>query len=124
MPGQAGKVLTRMVAAFASGDASNAAEFVSDRYVDHQTGLRGVAGFADVVRAARAEYRTLDAQPLTVLDSRGFACARVIWRGTRADGTRINRETLDMVRAVGGRALEHWGSELPSESTPTAANER
>ena len=61
---RAQEVMTAMVAMFASGDPSEAAEFVDVSYLDHQGlgdgPLRGVDGFAFVVRTNCASYQHLD----------------------------------------------------------------
>jgi hypothetical protein len=58
------EVLEAMVAMFASGDPSKAATVIGDDYLDHQglgTGpIRGVDGFAYVVRTNHAAYETQD----------------------------------------------------------------
>ena len=70
----AGEVLEQMVAMFASGDPSGAAEFVAADYLDHQGlgagSVRGPEGFANVVRANHAAY---EQQEISIDDLFGAA---------------------------------------------------
>jgi predicted SnoaL-like aldol condensation-catalyzing enzyme len=108
------EVLEVMVAMFASGDASGAAAVVADDYLDHQ-GLgdgprHGAAGFAEVVRA---NHESCEHHEVTIEDLFGTtdrAVARIRWRGRRRDGATFDRETIDIVRVIDGRAVEHWGA--------------
>lgn len=107
-------VLQAMVAMFASGDASAAAEFVAPDYLDHQglgSGpIRGVEGFAHVVRTNHAayEHQGISVEDLFGTDDR--AVARIRWRGRRRDGAEVDWETIDIIRVADGRAVEHWGA--------------
>jgi ketosteroid isomerase-like protein len=107
-------VLRAMVAMFALGDPDGADAVVAPDYVDHQ-GLgqgpvRGINGFALVVRANRDayEHQEISIEDLFGTDDR--AVARIRWRGRRRDGEHIDRETIDIVRVANGRAVEHWGA--------------
>jgi predicted SnoaL-like aldol condensation-catalyzing enzyme len=108
-------VLAAMVAIFASGDPADAAAVVADDYLDHQ-GLgdgprHGVAGFAEVVRANRD---ACEHQEITIEDLFGTAdraVARIRWRGRLRGGAAFDRQTIDIIRVVDGRAAEHWGAE-------------
>ena len=104
------------MAMFASGDPSEAAAVVADDYLDHQGlgagPLRGVDGFAHVVRANHAAH---EHQEITIEDVFGAgdrAVARIRWRTRRRDGEEVDRETIDIVRVVGGRGVEHWGARV------------
>ena len=110
----AGAVLREMVAMFASGDPAHAAAVVAPDYLDHQglegEPVRGVDGFALVVRTNHAahEHQEISIQDLFATDDR--AVARIRWRGRRLDGVEVDRETIDIVRVADGRAVEHWGA--------------
>ena len=108
------EVLEAMVAMFASGDPSAAAAVIAEDYLDHQGlgagPMRGVDGFAHVVRTNYAAYAH---QQVSIEDLFGVsdrAVARISWRGRRHDGEGVNRETIDIVRVAEGRAVEHWGA--------------
>lgn len=110
----ANEVLEAMVAMFASGDPSTAADVIDPDYLDHQglgSGpIRGVEGFAHVVRANRAAYeqQVISIEDLFAVHDR--AVARIRWTGRRRDGENVDRETIDVVRVHDGRAVEHWGA--------------
>jgi len=103
-----------MVQMFASGDPSEAAAVVAEDYLDHQGlgagPIRGIDGFARVVRTSHEAYEEHD---ITIEDLFGVddrAVARIRWRGRRRGGEEVDRQTIDIVRVVGGRAVEHWGA--------------
>jgi predicted SnoaL-like aldol condensation-catalyzing enzyme len=105
-------VLRAMVAMFASGDPSPAAEYVRPDYIDHEGTIRGIDGFAGVVRAYAAGYEP-GTMVVTIDDVFGAddrATARIRWRGRRPDGSEVDRQTIDVVRVLDGRAAEHWGA--------------
>lgn len=102
-----------MVAMFASGDPSGAAACIGDEYLDHQGlgagPLRGIEGFATVVRT---NFDAYEHQEISIEDMFGIgdrAVGRIRWRGRRKSGEDVDRETIDIIRVVDGRAVEHWG---------------
>lgn len=107
-------VLKAMVAIFASGDPSDAAAVVAEEYLDHQglgaEPIRGIDGFALVVRTNHTTYKhqEISIEDLFGVDDR--AVARIRWRGQRHDGAVVDRETIDIIRVADGRAVEHWGA--------------
>ncbi len=108
------EVLKAMVGMFASGDPARAATVVDEDYLDHQGlgegPIRGIEGFAQVVRTNYAAY---EHQEITIEDIFGTedrAVARIRWRGRRRNGEVVDRETLDIIRISDGRAVEHWGA--------------
>ena len=113
---RAGVVLRAMVDMFATGDVTSVTSFVAPDYLDHQ-GLGGVEivgadGFCSVVLAARRDYVSLDVVVEDLIADGGRAAARLSWSGTRATGAAMRRETIEIVRVVGGLAVEHWGTRL------------
>jgi predicted SnoaL-like aldol condensation-catalyzing enzyme len=107
-------VLKAMVAMLASGDPSDAAAVVAEDYLDHQGlghgPIRGIEGFALVVRTNYAAHRhqEISIEDLFGVDDR--AVARIRWRGQRRDGAVVDRDTIDIIRVADGRAVEHWGT--------------
>jgi predicted ester cyclase len=103
-----------MVAMFASGDPSRATDFVDESYLDHQGlgdgPLRGVDGFAFVVRTNFAAYRDLDVRIEDLFASGARVVARITWEGHRHSGEHVVRRTIDILRIENGRAVEHWGA--------------
>lgn len=108
------QVLEEMVAMFDSGDPTAATKVVADGYLDHQ-GLGqgpivGAEGFAQVVRTNHAAHAHQDVTTEDLFGTHDRAVARIRWRGRRHDGQEVDRETIDIVRVVDGRAVEHWGA--------------
>ena len=103
-----------MVAMFASGDPSEAAAVIAQDYLDHQGvgagPIRGVEGFAHVVRTSHVAYEQLEVTVEDLFGAGDRAVARIRWRGRRRGGEVIDRETIDIVRVADGRAVEHWGA--------------
>ena len=105
------QLMLRMLAAFASGDASEGRAIVSPGYVDHQDEhVMGQGGFIALIEAVHRRYPDLVAHVEDLLAEDDRVVARVRWEGIRQpDGARTTAESMDMVRFVGGRAVEHWG---------------
>jgi predicted SnoaL-like aldol condensation-catalyzing enzyme len=107
-------VLEAMVAMFASGDPSAAAEVVAPEYVDHQGlgrgAMRGVEGFAQIVRTNHTAWQQQQVRIEDLFGAGDRAVARIRWRGRRHDGEDVDRETIDIIRVAHGLAVEHWGA--------------
>ncbi len=104
-----------MVTAFATGDVDAVDEVVAPSYVDHQgldgeRPIRGADGFARVVAVARAGYDDLTVTIADLVEGPDRVVLRLLWDGRRPTGARVQRETIDIIRAEGGRAVEHWGA--------------
>jgi hypothetical protein len=110
-----------MIAMFATGDTVAVRETVADDYRDHQGigggEIQGVAGFCEVVRAARSTYTTLDVWAEDLLSDGDRAVARIRWRGVLPTGIVVDRETIDIVRVADGLAAEHWGCRVWSRQS-------
>lgn len=109
------QVMRSMVAMFATGDLVELATTVHPDYLDHQ-GLRdgpmhGPDGFATVVATARSNWEVLDVVVEDLIEGDDRVAARLRWHGTRASGQVVERETVEIVRLEGGRAIEHWGGQ-------------
>jgi predicted nucleotidyltransferase/predicted ester cyclase len=110
------QVMLAMVAAFDSGDLSTIAETVDPDYLDHQ-GLEdrhplvGIDGFSRVVKAARAGFSELSVTVADLIEGTDRVAARILWVGVQPSGEGIQRETIDIIRVVDGRAIEHWGAQ-------------
>jgi hypothetical protein len=105
-----------MVRAFCTGDTSTVREFVSFEYVDHQglggEPVHGAEGFAHVVTVARSGYRSLEVSVVSAETTATTVEGRLAWHGERRDGSRSGRETVETLRDVDGKAVEHWGRHL------------
>jgi predicted SnoaL-like aldol condensation-catalyzing enzyme len=68
----------------------------------------------EVLRAMVAMFASGDpSKAATIVAEDGVedrAVARIHWRGRRRSGEKVDRETIDIVRVVDGRAVEHWGA--------------
>jgi predicted ester cyclase len=114
-------VMLKMVEAFGTGDFARVDQFVSPDYVDHQ-GLGegevlGASGFANVVQVARRAVSGLEMRIEDVITEDDRAAARINWQGVSADGRMLERETIDIIRVVDDKAVEHWGAEMWSRSS-------
>ena len=104
----------KIVEAFSTGDLSRVESLFALDYVDHQ-GLGGhemigPSGFSDVVRAARTGYVDLAVRIDDLIAEGDKVVARLHWRGVRPAGEIVERETIEILRFVAGRAVEHWGA--------------
>ena len=105
-----------MVEIFATGDVGAAAGVVARDDVDHQ-GLGageivGVEGFCHVVAPHEMGSPRSMSRIADLIAAPDRAAARLSWSGTRINGDRVRRETIEIVRVAGGLAAEHWGSHL------------
>ncbi len=103
-----------MVAAFDIGRMDTLDEIIHADYLDHQglphrRPIRGVDGFRKVVEVARSGYDDLSINIADLIEGVDRAAARLMWSGVRRTGEPTERETLEIVRVDGGRAIEHWG---------------
>jgi predicted SnoaL-like aldol condensation-catalyzing enzyme len=115
-PNDAKAVMRKMVEMFATGDLATLDSIVSTEYIDHQgiagAEIRGREGFGDLVRAVHAPHGTPLRVTIEELIGEGDkAAARLHWHHTGEDGSVIERETIDLIRARNGLAVEHWGAE-------------
>jgi predicted SnoaL-like aldol condensation-catalyzing enzyme len=116
------RVLRAIVEMFATGDISSVSEVVGEDYIDHQgagsLSKEGVAGFVEVVKAARQSFMTLAVGLEDLVAENDLAVARVRWHGVLRNAEVVQRETIDMVRVKEGKAVEHWGGEAWVRQTP------
>jgi predicted SnoaL-like aldol condensation-catalyzing enzyme len=105
------QLMLRMLAAFASGDASEGRAIVAPEYIDHQDEhVIGQDGFVELIAAVHLRYPDLTVSVDDLLAEDDRVVARVRWEGTRESGhERTTAESVDIVRFADGRAVEHWG---------------
>lgn len=107
--------MRKMVDMFATGDLAGAESVVAADYVDHQGDVEtgGLDGFRNLVRTVHAPREgAVDVRIDDLISEGDRAAARLRWHHTNADGTVVERETIDIVRCVNGQAVEHWGAEV------------
>jgi predicted SnoaL-like aldol condensation-catalyzing enzyme len=107
-------VLRKMVDMFATGNLDTLDSVVSTDYVDHQglgnLEMHGREGFRRLVMAVRAPYKKEVWVRIEDLIGEGdSAAARLHWHHRKADGTVVERETINIIRSMNGQAVEHWG---------------
>lgn len=115
-------LMRKIVGIFETGNLSHVAVVINTQYIDHQ-GLDGIAlkaadGFSQVVTATRAALHDLRVSVEDLIAENDRVVARLRWSGTRPTGERMERETIDIVRFAGGRAVEHWGASLGASAGP------
>jgi steroid delta-isomerase-like uncharacterized protein len=106
---------------FDPGDVDRVPEFCAEDFVDHEPqppgmpeGIEGVKAFIQMFHAG---FPDVKASVEDVLAEGDRVVARVRFTGTHqgefmgvpATGKRIDMETIDIVRVVDGKAVEHWG---------------
>ena len=103
-----------------TGDLDRLAEFCAEDVVDHEAppempqGIEGVKAF---VQTFRQGFPDLRATVEDTLEEGDRIAARVTFAGTHegefmgvpATENRIEIDTIDIVRIVDGKAVEHWG---------------
>jgi predicted ester cyclase len=106
--------MRKIIATFATGDLSEVNSLFAEGYVDHQglgaIQIRGPEGFRRVVTAARSDCPDLQVDIEDLIAEGDRVVVRLCWHGTQADGTRIEREIIDIVRFTNSQAVEHWGA--------------
>ena len=109
-------LMRKMVRIFETGDLSKVADIVDAQYVDHQgldgIELKGADGFSHVVAIARNAFSDLQISIEDLIAEDDWVVARLRWHGARPTGEQIDRETIEIVRFTGGRAVEHWGASV------------
>ena len=102
-----------MVSCFSTGNTSDVSAIIDVGYTDHQglgdSLMYGPDGFSQVVNAARLPYRKLSVEVVELRSGAESAEARLRWYGVRHNGATVERETIEVIRAVNGRVVEHWG---------------
>ena len=102
-----------IVRMFATGDLRNVAKVIDRNYIDHQglegIEIRGPEGFSRVVTAARGAVPDLHIAIEDLIAKDKKAVARLRWWGTTLSGKKIERETIDIGRVVGGSTRASTG---------------
>jgi predicted SnoaL-like aldol condensation-catalyzing enzyme len=123
-------LLRALVRVFETGNLADVDTLIAPDYIDHQgldgTVLRGADGFRRVVTAARSASSNLHIRIEKLIADGDHVVARLRWHGSNPGGERLERETIDIIRVAGGRAVEHWGASVMLSASPggsASANE-
>jgi len=107
--------LQKIVEIFNTGDLSEVDSLFSSTYVDHQRPFwldaNGPEEFKQIVLSARESLPNLCVTIEDVIAEGERVVARLQWRSTPSEGTKIERETIDILRFARGKAVEHWGAQ-------------
>jgi hypothetical protein len=99
----------------ATGDLEAVLSVVAEEYIDHQAlgdvEIRGPHGFRRVVEAVH-ESSDVRVTIQDIVAAEDKAALRLRWHGINRAGRTVTRETLELLRFVDGRLVEHWGAEF------------
>ena len=114
----------KIVEIFNTGDLSEVDFLFSSEYLDHQRpswmDVTGPEEFKQIVLGARKSLPQLHVTIEDMLAERDTVALRLHWQSTHPDGNTIDRETIDLLRYVNGKVVEHWGAEAwTTDPTPT-----
>jgi hypothetical protein len=116
-------VLRKMIEMFATGNLDTLDSVISTDYLDYQglgdREIRGREGFRRLVMAVHKAPVHVSIEDLIGEGDR--AAARLRWHHIEANGTVVERETIDIIRSVDGQAVEHWGAEVFRREAPRGA---
>ncbi len=105
----------KIVAIFNTGDLSEVDSLFSSDYVDRQRPLwikvTGPEEFKQIVMDARKSLPNLRVTIEDIIAEGDRVVLRLQWHSTLPAGKKIARETIDILRFVNGKAVEHWGAE-------------
>jgi len=95
---------------FATGNLDAISSTVAEEYVDHQglgdIEIRGPQGFRQVVEAVR-KYFDIRVTIEDIVTAQDKVAVRLRWHEIDPSGRTVTRETLDLLRFVEGRLVEH-----------------
>ncbi len=115
----------KIVEIFNTGDLSEVDSLFSSEYVDHQRSAwldgTGSEEFKQIVLGARKSLPSLHVTIEDIIAEGDTVVARLHWHSTHPAGKNIDRETIDILRFVNGKVVEHWGAE--AWTTETAQND-
>ena len=105
----------KVVEIFNTGDLSAVDLLFSSEYIDHQRPswmqVTGQEEFKQIVTSARKSLPNLQVTIEDVIAEGDRVTMRLQWHSTDANGKKIDRETIDILRFGSGIVVEHWGAE-------------
>jgi predicted SnoaL-like aldol condensation-catalyzing enzyme len=113
--------IKKIVEIFNTGDLAEVDSLFSSEYVDHQRPAwldsTGPEEFKQIVLSARKSLPNLQVTIEDLIAEGDRVVARLHWRSTLPAGKNIDRETIDILRFVNGKVVEHWGAEVWTTET-------
>ena len=113
--------LEKIVDIFNSGDLSEVDSIFSRNYIDHQKPqgmeLDGPDEFKQIVMDTRGSLPQLQVTIKDLISEEDKVVGRLRWRLVDLAGKEIDRETIDILRLVNGKVVEHWGAEACRKET-------
>lgn len=108
-------IMKRIVSIFNTGDLSDVDLIFPPDYIDHQRPLGmeidGSDEFKQIVIHTRQYVRKLNVTIEDLIGEDDKVVGRLGWQITDLAGKTIHRETIDILRFVNGKVIEHWGAE-------------
>jgi predicted SnoaL-like aldol condensation-catalyzing enzyme len=100
---------------FNTGDLSEVASLFSPEYIDHQRpawlNVSGSEEFKQIVMGARMSLPNLRVTVEDIIAEDEKVTTRLHWHSTHPTGKQVDRETIEILRFVHGKVVEHWGAE-------------
>ncbi|HEU5369640.1 MAG TPA: ester cyclase [Ktedonobacterales bacterium] len=111
----------KIVVIFNTGDLAEVDTLFAAEYIDHQkpawVDAAGAEEFKQIVLGARASLPNLQVTIEALIAEGESVAARLHWHSAHPSGNVIDRETIDMLRFVDGKVVEHWGAEAWAKET-------
>jgi len=113
--------MQKIVDIFNTGDLSEVDSIFSLDYIDHQKppdmDIDGPDEFKQIVRNVRESVQKVEVTIKDLIIEENKVVGRLHWHIIDRAGKEIHRETIDILRLVDGRVLEHWGAEAWRKET-------
>lgn len=118
-------IMKKIADAFSTGDLSEVDSIFSPDYIDHQNDedrpaeikVDGPEEFKQIVTGARKSLPNLNVTIEDIFTENDKVVARLQWHSTDSTGKKVDRKTIDILRILNGKVVEHWGAEEWSKSS-------
>lgn len=115
------EVLEKIVEIFNTGDVSEVENIFSSTYIDHQKpewiNVNGPEEFKQIVELAKKSMPNLEVTIEDLITEEDKIVVRLQWHSVDDAGKKVDRETIDILHFVDGKAVEHWGAESWSSTS-------
>ncbi len=109
------ELLEKIVEIFNTGNVLEVESIFSPTYIDHQKPewltADGPEEFKQIVQSARKSLPNLKVIIEDTIAEDNKIVARLQWHSLNDAGKKVDRETIDILHFVDGKAVEHWGAE-------------